>query len=106
MRLTMPDFDGSELVNLIEELVRLEERWIPPKSGYGLYIRPFHFAVDDALGVKKPDKTKMVIVTSPVGPYYPTGYKPISLYCSHDHIRAAPKGTGHFKVGGYFVIYP
>lgn len=37
----------------------------------------------------------------PVGPYYPTGFKPISLSCRVDTIRSAPKGTGAFKIGGY-----
>ena len=55
--------------------------------------------------MKKPDKTKMIIMGSPVGPYYATGYKAISLYCTDDFIRAAPKGTGHYKVGGYSLSY-
>ena len=42
-----------------------------------------------------------MIVTSPVGPYYATGFKPISLFCATDSIRSAPKGTGAFKLGGY-----
>lgn len=36
----------------------------------------------------------------PVGPYYPTGFKPISLSCRVDTIRSAPKGTGAYKIGG------
>ena len=87
-------------MNVIEELVKLEARWIPPKSEYSLYIRPFHFSIDDALGVKKPDKTKLMVVLSPVGPYYATGFKPVSLYCATDSIRSAPKGTGAYKLGG------
>lgn len=39
-------------------------------------------------------------MTGPVGPYYSTGFKPISLYCVTDAIRSAPKGTGGFKIGG------
>lgn len=31
VRLTMPDFDGHELVNLLEEFVKVEDRWIPPR---------------------------------------------------------------------------
>lgn len=61
--------------------------------------------MDDALGVKKPDKTRLMIMACPVGPYYATGYKPISLYCSNDNIRAAPKGTGHYKIGGYSLLF-
>ena len=101
----MPDFDGKELLNIVQELVRLEQRWIPPRTQYSLYIRPFHFSVDDALGVKKPDKTKMMIVLSPVGPYYATGFKPISLFCATGDIRSAPKGTGGYKIGGYTYHY-
>lgn len=40
-------------------------------------------------------------MAGPVGPYYPTGFKPISLSCATDTIRSAPKGTGAFKIGGY-----
>lgn len=40
----------------------------------------------------------------PVGPYYPTGFKPISLSCGIDTIRSAPGGTGYYKVGGYGIF--
>lgn len=101
VRLTLPDFDGNELVNLIEEIVRAEERWIPPFTEFSLYVRPLHIANDEALGVKRPDKSKLLIMTGPVGPYYPTGFKPISLSCATETIRSAPKGTGSYKLGGY-----
>ena len=99
-RVSMPDFDGNELLNIIIQMVKIEARWIPPKSECSLYIRPHHFSTDDALGVKKPEKTKIVITMSPVGPYYATGFKPISLYCATEAIRSAPKGTGNAKIGG------
>ncbi len=44
----------------------------------------------------------LVLMSSPVGPYYPTGFKPISLSCSLNSIRSAPGGTGFYKVGGYY----
>jgi branched-chain amino acid aminotransferase len=99
-RLTLPDFDGQELVNLISEMVKVEERWIPPTSEFSLYIRPLHFATDNALGVHSPNKSKLLVMSGPVGPYYPTGFKPISLYCATETIRSARKGTGAFKIGG------
>eukprot|EP00919_Chromeraceae_sp_WS-2016_P020175 GHVR01048048.1.p1 GENE.GHVR01048048.1~~GHVR01048048.1.p1 ORF type:complete len:120 (+),score=6.82 GHVR01048048.1:370-729(+) len=39
---------------------------------------------------------------SPVGPYYPTGFSPISLSCAIGSIRSAPKGTGSYKIGGNY----
>ena len=44
-------------------------------------------------------------MSSPVGSYYASGFKPISLYCATDSIRSAPLGTGSYKIGGYFYIY-
>lgn len=81
MRLTLPDFDGQELVNLIVNLVKEDHMWIPPISEYSLYIRPFHLGVSETLGVHSPEKSKIIIAAGPVGSYYAQGFKPISLYC-------------------------
>lgn len=43
-------------------------------------------------------------MSSPVGSYYASGFKPISLYCATDSIRSAPMGTGSYKIGGYFIF--
>lgn len=43
-----------------------------------------------------------MVVLSPVGPYYATGFKPVSLYCDTKSIRSAPKGTGIYKLGGNY----
>lgn len=58
--------------------------------------------MENSLGVKSPGGSKLLVLGSPAGPYYPTGFTPISLACSNDNIRSAPGGTGAFKVGGYF----
>lgn len=41
-------------------------------------------------------------MASPVGSYYASGFKPISLYCATDSIRSAPLGTGSYKIGGNY----
>lgn len=105
VRLSLPDFDGEELVNLISEFVRVEERWVPPIPEFSFYIRPLHIAWEETLGIKKPRKSKLMIMGGPVGPYYPTGFKPVSLSCMTTAVRSAPKGTGGFKIGGYKIFY-
>jgi branched-chain amino acid aminotransferase len=100
LRLTLPDFDGNELIKVVDELLKVEERWIPPTTEFSLYVRPLHLATDNALGVHSPERSKLLVMSGPVGPYYPTGFKPISLYCAQETIRSAPKGTGAFKIGG------
>ena len=59
-------------------------------------------AMENSLGVKHPTKSLMIIMASPVGPYYPTGFEAVSLSCSTDSIRSAPGGMGMYKVGGNY----
>lgn len=61
--------------------------------------------MESSLGVKSPSTSQIMIVSSPVGPYYPTGFNPISLLCETNNIRSAPGGTGGFKLGGYSFFY-
>lgn len=101
--LSLPDFDGNELYKCIEEQVKVDEKWIPGVRGFSLYIRPTVIAWEDKLGVRNPDKAKLFVVFSPVGPYYPSGFKPIKLFTETKRIRAAPGGTGNLKVGGNYA---
>ena len=50
------------------------------------------------MGVKPADEFQFRIFTSPVGPYFKGGAKPITLRVP-DFDRAAPHGTGHIKAG-------
>ena len=50
------------------------------------------------IGVKPADEYQFRIFTTPVGPYFKGGAKPISIrVCDYD--RAAPHGTGNIKAG-------
>ena len=48
------------------------------------------------------DHSKLFVVSSPVGPYYPSGFKPIKVWCEGRVVRAAPKGVGCFKLGSNY----
>lgn len=80
----------------------MEERWVPNKRGFSLYIRPTGIAMESSLGIKIASKARIFTVLSPVGPYYPSGFKPISLYCDPKNHRAAPNGNGNKKIGGNY----
>lgn len=99
-KIALPDFDGEELLKILETYVQAESDWIPPHPGYSLYIRPFHYSLENSLGVKSPSSSQILIVSSPVGPYYPSGFNPIKLTTTTQYSRSAPGGTGSFKVGG------
>ena len=44
-------------------------------------------------------RSTICIVMSPVGPYFPTGLKPVSLFLDESNVRAWPGGVGNNKVG-------
>jgi len=52
-----------------------------------------------AVRVSPPDEALLFVILSPVGPYYSDGFKPVSLYGTTEYIRAAPGGTGAYKLG-------
>jgi branched-chain amino acid aminotransferase len=82
--------------------VKLDERWVSSSLGQSLYIRPAAIANNSSLGVRTPDSGKIFVVCSPVGSYYPKGFKPVSIMCEQEEIRCAPGGSGSFKIGGNY----
>lgn len=104
-RLHMPgfDFDGSELIECIKELVRTDAGWIPEGEGYSLYIRPTVIATHRYLGLAAPDSLLLYVICSPVGPYYRSGFEPVRLTADTPYVRAWPGGTGANKVGGNYA---
>ena len=98
-RLEMPVFPEDKFVEAIAETVRANEDWVPPYgSGASLYIRPYMFGSNPVIGVKPADEYQFRVLTTPVGPYFKGGAKPITIKVS-DFDRAAPHGTGHIKAG-------
>ena len=56
------------------------------------------FGSNPVIGVKPAEEYQFRILTTPVGPYFKGGAKPITI-CVSDFDRAAPHGTGHVKAG-------
>ncbi|MEM9546788.1 MAG: branched-chain amino acid aminotransferase [Bacteroidota bacterium] len=104
-RMCMPELPEEVFLEAVHTLVRLEKDWIPPQEGSALYIRPFMFAMDEAIGVRPSDTYKFIICTLPVGPYYP---KPVKLKAEETYIRAAQGGVGEAKTAGNYAasLYP
>ena len=98
-RLEMPVFPEDKFVEAIAETVRANEDWVPPYgSGASLYIRPYMFGSNPVIGVKPADEYQFRVFSTPVGPYFKGGAKPLTIKVS-DFDRAAPHGTGHIKAG-------
>ncbi|MBR1523549.1 MAG: aminotransferase class IV, partial [Lachnospiraceae bacterium] len=98
-RLEMPPFSKERFLDAVERVVKANEDFVPPYgSGATLYIRPFMFGSNPVIGVKPAEEYQFRIFTTPVGPYFKGGAKPITVRIS-DFDRAAPRGTGNIKAG-------
>ncbi len=98
-RLEIPVFPEDRFVDAVVETVRGNAAWVPPYgTGASLYIRPYSFGISPVIGVKPADNYQFRIFTTPVGPYFKGGAKPIRVKIS-DFDRAAPRGTGNIKAG-------
>ncbi|KAL2013754.1 hypothetical protein VTN00DRAFT_1279 [Thermoascus crustaceus] len=102
-RIALPTFDGETLTKLIGELVKLDSRFIPEARGYSLYLRPTMIGTQRTLGVGPPGSALLYVIASPVGPYYPTGFKAVSLEATDYAVRAWPGGVGDKKLGANYA---
>uniref|UniRef100_A0A4W5MN73 branched-chain-amino-acid transaminase n=1 Tax=Hucho hucho TaxID=62062 RepID=A0A4W5MN73_9TELE len=99
-RVCLPAFDRAELVECIRRLVQVDLEWVPQSDSASLYIRPTFLGTERSLGVKKPSHALLYVILSPVGSYFSTGAKPVSLWADSKYIRAWRGGTGDCKMGG------
>ena len=98
-RLEIPEVPEEMFLEAVEKVVKANADFVPPYgTGATLYIRPYVFGMNPVIGVKPADEYQFRVFTTPVGPYFKGGAKPITIKVS-DFDRAAPHGTGHIKAG-------
>ena len=98
-RMKMPVFPVEKFVEAVSKVVTANADCVPPYgSGATLYLRPYMFGSNAVIGVKPATEYQFRIFATPVGTYFKSGVKPLTLRIS-DLDRAAPMGTGHIKAG-------
>ena len=81
----MPELPTERFLEAIDMMLRLNKRFIPPyESGASLYIRPLMIGLGKQVGVKE-------------------GFRPTPMAILRGYDRAAPLGTGTYKVGGNYA---
>ena len=102
--LVMPEVPTEMFNAMIDRVVKLNERFIPPyESGATLYIRPLLIGTSAQVGVHPSDEYLFLIFVSPVGPYFKGGFATNPYVITRDYDRSAPLGTGCYKVGGNYA---
>lgn len=88
---------------MVRKVVKLNTEFIPPYgTGASLYIRPLEIGLSPRVGVNPADEYMVIMLVTPVGPYFKEGFKPTKVCLCRDYDRVAPKGTGSIKAGGNY----
>lgn len=102
-RLLMPQVPTEAFIEACKQVVRANERFIPPYgTGGALYLRPFVIGTGDNIGVRTAPEFIFSVFCIPVGAYFKGGLTPHNFLIS-GYDRAAPNGTGAAKVGGNYA---
>jgi branched-chain amino acid aminotransferase, group II len=100
----MAEVPEKLFIDACQKVVKLNERFVPPAgTGASLYLRPILIGTGAQVGVHPADEYLFMIFVCPVGPYFKAGFKPVKFQIAEDYDRAAPLGTGRYKVGGNYA---
>lgn len=105
-RLALPVLEAPDFIQAVEELVKVDARWVPGNPDGGeksLYLRPFMFASEKFLGVRPAQHVTFMVIASPAGAYFKGGVKPVTLWLTEEYTRAGRGGMGAAKTGGNYA---
>ncbi|TQK72156.1 branched chain amino acid aminotransferase [Nocardioides sp. SLBN-35] len=105
-RLALPVLEVPDFLQAVEELVKVDERFVPGNPDGGeksLYLRPFMFASEQFLGVRPAQHVTFMVIASPAGAYFKGGIKPVTLWLTEEYTRAGRGGMGAAKTGGNYA---
>ncbi|HOV93201.1 MAG TPA: branched-chain amino acid aminotransferase [Candidatus Kapabacteria bacterium] len=99
----IPQFPEDRFVEAIKELIYYNREFIPSGEGETMYIRPFIFGSSNLIGVHPSKEYTMIIIMSPVGPYYKDILRPVKIKVSDGYVRAVRGGLGSVKAGANYA---
>ncbi|ENN95067.1 branched-chain amino acid aminotransferase [Bartonella vinsonii] len=102
-RLAMPELPKEIFLDAINQLVKIDQKWVSGLPNASLYIRPFMFGNESFLGVRPSKEYLFCIIASPVESYFKGEEKSVSVWIETDYSRAGPGGTGAAKCGGNYA---
>ncbi|MGL6235168.1 MAG: branched-chain amino acid aminotransferase [Segniliparus sp.] len=103
-RLTIPELPEDLFLESIRQLLALDHAWVPEAgTEYSLYLRPFVFADEPALGLHLAKSYRYLLIACPVAPFFKGGVAPGKVWVTTEYTRAAPGGTGGAKCGGNYA---
>jgi branched-chain amino acid aminotransferase len=100
--LSMPPVPIDMFIRACRAAVALNAEYAPPHDSDGtLYVRPQLYGSSAHLGLSAPNEYTFCVFVVPTGVHLKA--QPVNALILDDFDRAAPRGTGHAKVGGNYA---
>lgn len=92
-------------IELCMRAVKENIDFLPPyeATGASLYLRPTLIGSNPQLGVQSSKESTFLLLCSPVGAYVGGALDAVDVVIARNYDRAAPNGSGAFKVGGNYA---
>jgi len=103
--LDMPAPSEEMFIEMCAEYVRWNIDYLPP-YGYNasMYLRPVLIGTDKQLNLKSPVEATFIVMGIPAGSYSGAqALTPVTAVISRDFDRAAPHGTGSYKLSSNYA---
>ena len=102
--LGMPCPDEEAFIGMCDECVRCNIEFLPPYgSGASMYLRPLLMGVHPQMKLAPYPEAVFAVMCAPVGSYHGAGLKSCTAVIPGNYDRAAPKGSGSYKIGANYA---
>ena len=102
--LGLPASSDSMFIEMCERCVKSNMEFLAP---YGhdasLYLRPLLLGAQPKMQLTPPNEAIFAVMCAPAGPYYGANMRSFSGVIPLNYDRAAPKGSGSYKVGANYA---
>ncbi len=100
----MAELPEETFVEACRMCIRENIDYLPPYgTGATLYLRPILIGTTPKVGVAPAHEFEFMVIGTPIGPYFPAGFGTTPFIINRHVDRAAPRGTGQYKVGGNYA---
>jgi len=102
--LGMPEPPADLFIQMCELCVKNNLEFLPPYGhGASMYLRPLLMGVHPQMQLVPYPEAVLAVMCAPAGSYYGAHLKSSSAVIPGDYDRAAPKGSGSYKVGANYA---
>lgn len=102
--LGLPEPSDEMFIQMCERAVKANSEFMPP---YGhdsaLYVRPLLMGIQPKMQLTPPNDVLFAVMVAPVGSYYGANMKSFAGVIPLNYDRAAPRGSGSYKVGANYA---